>query len=130
MRLAPRKSLHGVKQTKMTRQGAHFVPSSHSYPDFSSISIDGALDRWLPGLLEAVDEILSPIEISEFASETELTAARIELLKDATKISIPPSAKAERGDITATTVSNERMTALDWNQDVRLIEFTLDKPSR
>ncbi|KLO17390.1 riboflavin synthase domain-like protein [Schizopora paradoxa] len=94
-----------------------------------SRGIDGALDRWIPGIFEALDDVLPPLEATQFASEIELPPPRIKVLEDTDRTSTEPS-EEERGVYIATTVSNERMTAADWNQDVRLIEFTLDRPSR
>jgi len=95
-----------------------------------SRGIDGSLDRWLPRLFESLDGILTPLEGVGFESETDPPSPRIELLDNINENTIQSTDNEERGTYLATVDFNKRITALDWNQDVRLIEFTLDSPSR
>jgi sulfite reductase alpha subunit-like flavoprotein len=89
-----------------------------------SLSIDGALDPWMAQLRETLLDIypLSPgLEVLE---ETGTPPPRVQMKKASAPISImdhhPP------GHI-ATVRCNQRITAQDWYQDVRHIEFSFNE---
>ncbi|KDR73969.1 hypothetical protein GALMADRAFT_250695 [Galerina marginata CBS 339.88] len=91
------------------------------------LGIDGALEPWADGLLNTLLEI-SPLPAGiEITSANTLSPARVSLT--ATSQSAPELSDPLKSDLqyhAAVVKTNDRITAADWYQDVRHLEFDLE----
>jgi len=90
--------------------------------------IDGALQPWTDGLLKILLELCPLPPGTEIIPDNTLPHPRA-LLRNATQATLEASADPLKTDIQyrkATVQENRRMTATDWYQDVRHLEFRFD----
>lgn len=114
------------KQTISIRKGEYcitFLLSALS----SLISIQGALDTWIPQLFAAVDNAHLPPPDITLQSMDSLPPPRIAIAE----IDLPSASSSKPvhryDDYQATVRVNKRITAPGWYQDVRHIEFELEE---
>ncbi|KXN90414.1 NADPH-dependent diflavin oxidoreductase 1 [Leucoagaricus sp. SymC.cos] len=89
------------------------------------LGIDGALEPWLEVLAETILEKYALPDSTPIASTSKVPPPRVILQpSDAEADQIPSSSP---GSLSAKVIKNQRITAEDWNQDVRHVEFQFDQ---
>ncbi|KAI5114707.1 hypothetical protein M0805_008728, partial [Coniferiporia weirii] len=91
-----------------------------------ALGIEGALDAWMPVVFDALEELLPPPPEMAFEDMDTLPPPRINIAGPSgtslTAVGRDPL-EGVVGYHLATVRCNDRMTAQDWYQDVRHIEF-------
>lgn len=83
--------------------------------------LDGAFEPWVDILLEAILRLFSIPDTKPIASTSELPPPRVILNSLEGEVDFPPMYPS--GSLSVTLNQNHRITAQDWNQDVRHIEL-------
>ena len=97
--------------------------------DVNSFRIDGALLPWLETLTEELFKLFPLPSGVEVIPET-IPELRVRIVESDGLAVAADSPTAESGYITATLTRNDRISALDWYQDVRHLEFSFDHEIR
>ncbi|KAJ3563104.1 hypothetical protein NP233_g9156 [Leucocoprinus birnbaumii] len=89
------------------------------------LGLDGALEPWIDTLSDAILELYPLPESSPLPSTSKLSPPRVTLKSHKGAPPSPPPSTST--SLSATIIKNERITAPDWTQDVRHIEFQFDQ---
>jgi hypothetical protein len=91
-------------------------------------STDGALDPWIDQLLETLTKMY-PLPLGvDIVPKDQLPPARVSMVHASASVlknSVDPL-EADAAYHSATVKCNERITAKDWYQDVRHLEFNFE----
>ena len=94
------------------------------------LRIDGALDEWMPKLFEALESNGLGTGVVDAASTEAIPPPRISIVnKNTPKLrrAVPEKFEPSPDYHPATLRRIERITSVDWSQDVRHIEFEFDE---
>jgi sulfite reductase alpha subunit-like flavoprotein len=94
--------------------------------DKFSCRIDGTLEPWLDNFADSVLK-LYPLPASTPVGPTPKNLPPPRVILTTQDAKIDSSLSLLQGFLCATVKTNQRITAKDWYQDVRHIEFELDK---
>ncbi|KAJ6460363.1 hypothetical protein C8R47DRAFT_1161017 [Mycena vitilis] len=97
--------------------------------DQDPLGVDGALLSWIDKMLQSLLLRYPLPDNVEIIPPDTIPSARASMVEDAS-MTTPPSLQANRGFHWATVKCNTRITAEDWYQDVRHLEFDFEDELR
>ncbi|KAK7439064.1 NAPDH-dependent diflavin reductase [Stygiomarasmius scandens] len=111
---------------RMEKLGATRIHSTGEGDDQHPLGLDGALEPWITGLANSLLELLPLPEGLESLPSDYIFPSRVSLKKTSEPDSFEEPLNSDPAYHDATVKTNIRITAKDWYQDVRHLEFDFE----